>query len=78
MVDRTLRKARRSHIDTVTSSDDPKLFWRYVKSQCKNNTGIKTLKVNNIDIISDQAKAETLAEQLSSVFNKDKSTHFIT
>ena len=75
IVDKELRRAHRSHVETVTSTDDPKKFWRYVKSQRRNNSGVQVLKVDDIEITRDTEKAEALANQFSSVFTRENNAH---
>ncbi len=73
-VDRELRKAHRAHVEAVTSTDDPKKFWRYIKSQRKNTSGVQVLKVNGADVTGDKEKSEVLANQFSSVFTREDSS----
>ena len=73
-VDRELRRAHRGHVESMTSVDDPKKFWQYVKTQRRNNTGVQVLKVGNVDVIEDKEKAEALANQFSSVFTREDSS----
>ena len=44
----------------ILESDQPKDFWRYVKSRRTDSTGVKPLKVNNELFTMDKDKAEAL------------------
>ena len=70
-VDRSLRKAHKQHVQAIVESEDPKTFWRYVRSRRQDNTGVQPLKVNNKLITSDLGKAEALANQFQSVFTRE-------
>ena len=54
----------------MTSTDDPKKFWQYIKSQRRNNPGVQVLKIEDIDITGDKEKVEALANQ----FSRDESS----
>ena len=70
-VDRAIRSAHRQHVSSILGGEQPKAFWRYVKSRRTDNTGVQMLKVNNCLITEDQAKAEALANQFQHVFTRE-------
>ncbi len=54
--------------------ENPKVFWRYIKSLKRDNVGIPTLRSNG-ELISDSGhKAEVLNNYLQSVFTQEDST----
>ena len=73
-VDHAIRSAHRSYVSSVLESDQPKDFWRYVKSRRTDSTGVKPLKVNNQLFTMDKDKAEALANQFQSVFTREDTT----
>ena len=64
------RKAVKNFEKTVAAQlkDNPKLFWRYVKSKTKTNPGISDLNVDGRLTESDEEKAEVLNQFFTSVF----------
>ena len=76
-VNKALKKARWGYINNIlhTASDEGnhKPFWRYVKSQRVDSTGVSPLKKGS-EIFSDGIKkAEIIAAQFRSVFAQDDS-----
>ena len=51
---------------------DSKPFWRYIKSQRQDNTGVAPLKRGGLLHPDSATKAHILNEQFSSVFTEDK------
>ena len=70
-VDRAIRNAHRQHVSSILEDGQPKEFWRYIKSRRTDNTGIQTLKVNDVLVTDDQEKAETLAAHFQNVFTRE-------
>lgn len=70
-VDKELRKANRDYVADLSTTEDKKKFWNYIRSRKKDNVGIQTLKIGHKTITDDQTKADTLAEQFQSVFTKE-------
>ena len=50
---------------------DSKQFWRYIKSQQQENTGVAPLKCGGLLHSDSDIKAHILNEQFSSVFTED-------
>jgi len=71
---KTVRNAKREHLQEMTSTDNPRQFWRFINSSRKDSTGVQVLKTNGANITSDKEKAETFADQFSSVFTREKDT----
>ena len=69
-VSKQVRGAKRSHLQEMTSTENPRQFWRFINSSRKDNSGVQVLKVNDTNITSDRGKADALANQFSSVFTK--------
>ncbi len=74
---KALRRARWNYINNMLiegmNNDNNKPFWRFVKSQQKENTGVAPLQTKHGGLTNDsQAKAEILNEQFKSVFTKHK------
>ena len=70
------QKAYDSYINDSIMNDNPKKFYKFIKSKRQDSVGVPTLKVNNKVIIDDQKKAEVLNNQYCSVFsNPDGKTH---
>ncbi len=72
---KALRRARWNYINNMLiegmNNDNNKPFWRFVKSQNKENTGVAPLQTKHGGTTNDsQAKAEILNEQFKSVFTK--------
>ncbi|XP_072050283.1 uncharacterized protein [Amphiura filiformis] len=70
-VNKEIHGAKRSHLQEMTSSENPRQFWRFINSSRKDSSGVQVLKVQDTNITSDKGKAETLADQFSSVFTKE-------
>ncbi len=70
-VNKAIRKSKRNHVSEIISSDQPKKFWRFVRSNKKDNTGVPVLKVNNITLTKDSEKAAALSTQFQSVFTRE-------
>ena len=68
-------RARWSYINDILqlSLDDnnPKPFWRYVRSQRQDNVGVSALKAGGRLFSDGLTKAELLSKQFSSVFTKE-------
>lgn len=71
-VNHKVRSAKRSHLQEMTSTENPRQFWRFINSSRKDTTGIQVLKSDNSNITSDKGKAEILADQFSSVFTREE------
>eukprot|EP00111_Clytia_hemisphaerica_P024821 TCONS_00073189-protein len=63
------QKAYDSYINDSIMNDNPKKFYKFIKSKRQDSVGVPTLKVNNKVIIDDQMKAEVLNSQYCSVFS---------
>ena len=72
---KAIRRARWSYINDILqlSLDDnnPKPFWRYVRSQRQDNVGVSALKAGGRLFSDGLTKAELLSKQFSSVFTKE-------
>ena len=70
-----IRDSHKSYIKDMvgdTLSDNPKQFWSYIKSLRKDNSSVPTLKTKSgIPAATDNAKANALVNQFSSVFTKE-------
>lgn len=71
IVNKAIRAAKREHVSEVVNSKDPKKFWRYVRSNRKDNTGVPVLKVENNTLTGDCEKAKALSNQFQSVFTRE-------
>ena len=48
-----VRIAKHTHFQEMTT-ENPRLFWRFINSNRKDGTGVHVLKVNDKSITSDQ------------------------
>ena len=74
LVKRIMSKAHVNYINDVVGnslSSDGKRFWTYIKSKRKESTGIPTLRTDKGVHFTNQAKANALNSQFSSVFTRD-------
>ena len=62
LADNEIRSAHRSYVSRILESNQPKDFWRYVKSRRADSTGVKPLEVR------------PLADQFHSVFTREDVT----
>ncbi len=69
--DRKVRSAHRQHVKSVLESENPRDFWRYVRSRRSDNIGVQTLKVDGRLYTDDQEKAQVLGKQFESVFTHE-------
>lgn len=69
-----VKNSKRSYEKSISqkSKNEPKHFWRYVKSKTKSKTGVSNLKTRDGEYVkSDQEKAEVLNEFFTTVFTKE-------
>ena len=66
--DRALRRASRKYTNSVLAEDNPKIFWRYIKSKRSDKVGIQAISSDSGLLTNDRDKAEALAAQFQSVF----------
>ena len=71
IVNKAIRASKRDHISDIINTDQPKKFWRYIRSKKKDNTGVTVLKVNDETLTSDSDKATALSNQFQSVFTRE-------
>ena len=73
---RTIQTAHRNYIDqtlsTAFAEGNNRPFWKYVKNQKKDASGVAPLKKQGDLYSGSKEKAEILGEQFSSVFTKDR------
>ena len=70
-----IRQARWDYVNTILlegmQNDNNKPFWRYVKTQKKDNTGVAPLKRDGTLYSDNTSKAEILNSQFQSVFTQE-------
>ena len=72
---KAFKKAEINHINNVIqkglNENNPKPFWRYVKSRRQDNVGVSPLKKMGQLVNDSKEKAQILVEQFQSVFTRD-------
>ena len=74
-----LNKAYYEYINNLIetpSSDQPKKFWRFVKSKRQDNIGINTLEEDNTNASNNYSKANVLNDYFHSIFHYRKAQLF--
>ena len=72
-----INQARNNHISSILSEnlkENPKRFWKYVKSQRQDKIGVPPIKVNNTFYNSSKDKANILNNYFKSVFTDEDLT----
>ena len=57
-------------------NNNPKPFWKYIKSRKQDNIGVAPLKTNGQLVNDSKGKAEILMRQFKSVFTREQNRHF--
>jgi hypothetical protein len=57
-------------------NNNPKTFWKYIKSRKQDNIGVAPLKTNGQLVNDSKGKAEILMRQFKSVFTREQNRHF--
>ena len=73
---RDTRKIYRKQLNNSTpsspSSDQPKNFWRFVKSKRQDNIGVNTLEEDNTNVSDNYGKANVLNDYFHSISTEEK------
>lgn len=80
LIKRKIKSAKSTFFLSLGSKikDNPKEFWKLVKSNRKDDTGIPSLTCNNNSILDDVDKAKSFNEYFESVFSKSQSRQLPT